>query len=323
MIVTRLLLCLAASLIAFAPAAAATQPKPLDLSVPTFDLDLTPKPTQFLERSVVRVPKRTGKYTLVRTHYDPTHQEAGVATEWRVDGAPKDLVLTVYAYPRGRGEEAELVQREIALVATAVQIGDTRGLSSDSHSGARQPFVVLRGAPTAVLEDKAPPAPFDPTPKPEIRPVPAANADWVEKLEAENWRPPNSHGIRQAFSMKLGGVPMRSLAYVFHRHLFGFKVRISVPEENMDQAAFEKAADAAARWLVPQIDVQNIGTCGKVTVYHEPPGVDFEEWARGEIARGYARVQWENCGLEENRKAGRSDFERIEIAYPPGAWGKP
>jgi hypothetical protein len=163
--------------------------------------------------------------------------------------------------------------------------------------------------------------PFDPALKPETRPDPAAETDPVAKLYAQNWHSPNSHGFRQAFSFEREGVPMRSLAYVFHRHLFGLKVRITVPAKAMDQQAFEKMADAATRWLVPQIDVQNFGTCGTVEVHHEPPGVSFEDWAKAEIIRGFTRVQWENCGTtEENKLPELKGRQKVEIVYPAGTW---
>jgi len=315
-------LTLAAVLLLGLPAANAadnaTKPA-LDLSVPddALDFELKPEARQFLDKSVVRVPKSTGKYTLLKASYDPKDPGTGVSTAWRVKGAPEGLTLTVYAYPMGRAPEADVVKNEIAKVATVIE------MTSDAQWGERVPFVVVRGEATAVRDEKIPLPAFDPTPRSETKPAHTPGDDEFEPLRAKYWKSPNDHGIRQSFSMKIEGVPARSLAYVFYSHLFAKKVRISVPETAMDQAAFEKLADEAARWLVPQIDVQNYGTCGTVTVYHEPPGVDFEEWAKESLVRAFSQIQYENCGtIEDTHRKQPNNVEKVDIAYPAHAWDK-
>jgi len=308
-----------------APAGSAPVQPSLDLSLrpDAEELDLSPKPVQFLDRSVVRVPTSIGKYTLVDTIYDPKHIDNGVSTQWRVAGAPAGLTLTVYAYPLGRAEEKDTVQREIANVATVVQIGESRGLYVDAVAGERVPFVVVRGVSMPIRKDEAAPGPFDPAPKSEARPEPDPKADPVAKLWADNWRTPNSHGVRQAFSFKRGGEPMRSLAYVFHRHLFGFKVRISVPASAMEQDAFEKLADTATRWLVPQIDVRNFGTCGNVVVSDADFGTDeslMEQRVQAALIRGFTRTAWENCAPSPTAAPEPKGVKKIEIVYPAGTW---
>jgi hypothetical protein len=312
-----------------APAASATAQPSLDLSLrpdAAEELDLSPKPVQFLDRTVVRIPTVTGKYTLLDTNYEAEHIDNGVSTQWRVAGAPAGLILSVYAYPIGRAEEKDAVQREIAKVATVVQIGVAQGLHVEAVAGERVPFVVVRGESMPVRKgDEEAHGPFDPAPKPEARPALDPKADPVAKLWAENWRTPNSHGIRQAFSLKHDGVTMRSLAYVFHRHLFGFKVRISVPASAMEQAAFEQLADAATRWLVPQVDVRNFGTCGEIIVTDADFGNDErleEQRVQAAIVRGFTRVAWENCAPTQAAAPEPKGVKKVEIVYPPGTWAK-
>jgi len=163
-----------------------------------------------------------------------------------------------------------------------------QGLYANPGVGARTPFVVVRPAEEA--KDKQPP-PFDPTPKDESS---------------------NSHGIRQSFGFEREGTKYRSLAYVFYRSLFGLKVRISVPEGEMSQADFEAEADRAARWLVPQIAVNNYGTCGQITI--NPDAKDAGEVMMQEVAR----VLWESCGSEKGPATPKG--KSVEIVYPAGTW---
>jgi len=246
------------------------------------------EPSQWLDSSVVSFPEKSDKYTLKGTLFDQQQFVYGVASNWTVEGAPKDLKLDVYVYPLGRNSEEEVVKAQIADVENGVKEAAKQGLYANPVVGARTPFVVVRPAEEA--KDKQPP-PFDPTPKDESS---------------------NSHGIRQSFGFEREGTKYRSLAYVFYRSLFGLKVRISVPEGEMSQADFEAEADRAARWLVPQIAVNNYGTCGQITI--NPDAKDAGEVMMQEVAR----VLWESCGSEKGPATPKG--KSVEIVYPAGTW---
>jgi hypothetical protein len=154
---------------------------------------------------------------------------------------------------------------------------------------------------------------------------PADESDPLAATIAAAMPSPNSHGIRQSFRFSQDDVPMRSLAYVFHRHLYGFKVRISTPADSMDDATFTALADTATRNLVPRIDVLNIGRCGEISLSEAAEDADSEA-ASQEMARqmivGLARVRAANCAADEGdsprEEAGGT--RRIELVFPPDTW---
>jgi hypothetical protein len=273
------------------------------------------EPSQWLDSSVVTFPEKVDKYTLNGTLYDPQQFVYGVASNWTVEGAPKDLKLDVYVYPLGRNDEGEVVSEQIADVENGVKEAARQGLYTNPVVGARSPFVVVRPAPEN--KDKKPP-PFDPTPQDEfeLKPTKGKDADPIVTAVADSWHSSNSHGIRQSFEFEREGAKYRSLAYVFYRSLFGFKLRISVPEDEMGQADFEAAADRAARWLVPQILVQSFGTCGSITI---PSGKGSKPEDSGAImVREISRVMWESCAAEKGKTAPKG--KSVEIVYPAGTW---
>src|SRR5204862_4423213 len=110
-----------------------------------------------------------------------------------------------------RNEEKDVVDAQIADVENAVKEATKQGLYTNPVIGARTPFVVVR--PDDDEKKRADLKNFDPTPN---------------KDESRN-----SHGIRQVFGFEREGHKMRSLGFVFYRSLFGLKVRISVPEDEM------------------------------------------------------------------------------------------
>ena len=118
---------------------------------------------------------------------------------------------------------------------------------------------------------------------------------------------------------------MRSLGYVFYRHLFAFKVRVTASADSMDDTTFEALADTATRKLVPRIQVENYGQCGSIAVTAPHPDVDEETRSRAaaeELLRGTARVLAGNCAATEGVKPAheRHGETRIAIVYPPDSW---
>lgn len=303
---------LALALLAAASAATAKEDKPK---------------SQFIDKSVIAFPRTAGDYTLADTDYDPALFQAGVTSTWTVPGAPDELRLNIFVYPLGRMQENKAVDSQIAQVEEAVREAEKQQMYSHVEIGARTPFVVVAREST-ILDDgkKKAPERFDPTPMPEpVKTEPAPDADPILAALARNQASPNSHGIRQGFRFtRKDGEVARSLGYMFYRHLFGFKVRISVPESVMEQPAFEALADAAVRNIVPRIDVQNFGSCGTIEI--PAKALDGKKDTDSSAITdamfgGFARIKAESCANAEGKNSA-APFEgsRIEIVYPEGTW---
>ena len=297
------------------------------------------KPQQaFIEKSLVQVPKKAGIYTLEKTTYEPEQFAAGVRTLYEVEGVPKEFTLSLFAYPQGRSKETETVDAQIAGVEQVIRMQPDY---SEILAGPRTSFVVDAPKVTAPPKGKddgrkqlitftgpakdATPA-TDEAPKPDAKTAaPAADDDLAEFLR-ETVAPPQTTGRRQAFDMRYKGVPTRSVGYVFYRNLFNIKLRVSVPADKMDAPAFNAAADAAAKVLVPLVDIQNFGDCGNITIsLPTDSGKSKDEDANDTaklLMRELGRVQRENCASSQGRKqqAVPEGYERTEIVYPPEIW---
>lgn len=294
-----------------------------------------PEPKQFLDRSVVSFAKSIGDYTLTETHYDPEQWAYGASSTWTFDAAPEGLRLNVYVYPLGRGKESDVLAGQVADVENGLRDAVRHGMYDDLVVGDRESFAVIAAEPSVLAETKAKgrrkraerksDQPLAIMPKPEYRIEVADDADPLAATLAASMPAANTYGMRQSFRFSHNGVPVRSQGYVFYRHLFGFKVRITAPVAAMDDAAFDALADTATRTLVPRIDVRNFGECGVLTVSGTDPDADEETnstLAAQEILLGLARIRAENCATAEGKKSAGSArrSKQIEIVYPADTW---
>ena len=118
--------------------------------------------------------------------------------------------------------------------------------------------------------------------------------------------------------------PSRSLAYVFYRNLFLFKVRATVLAAEMSEADFNAMVDLAVQTLLPAIEVDNFGTCGNITVAL-PEKTAGKQADAGDgalqIATGMGRVRRESCAASEAADPTlRANYARETIVYPAGTW---
>jgi hypothetical protein len=294
-----------------------------------------PEPKQFLDRSVVTFAKSIGDYTLTDTQYDPEQWAYGVTSLWTFDDAPEGLRLNVFVYPLGRAEESDVLAGQMADVENGLRDAVKQGFYADLVVGDRESFAVIAAESTLLDEKKGKGRrkrdqakrnePLAIMPKPEHRLEATNDADPLAAALAASMPAANSYGLRQSFSFRHDGVPVRSRGYVFYRHLFGFKVRITAPVGAMDEAAFETLADNATRTLVPRIEVKNFGQCGILTVSGTDRDADDESdsnLAAQQILLGIARIRAENCAAAEGKKsaAARHRGTQIEIVYPADTW---
>ena len=265
------------------------------------------------------LPKVAGDYSLTEVHYDPANWAAGVTSKWGAVGIPAALRLTVFVYPIGRRDEATVVADQIADVERSLHHAVGQGAYADLVLGAREPFAVVAPAPSLFADGEDAERRFDPRPQIELA-VEASGPD--AEIFTHALASPNSHGQRQSFRFAHDGVPMHSLGYVFYRHLFAIKVRVSVPVDSMDEATFTALADTATLHLVPRVDVQNFGRCGNITLSQAGEGKDASNAMARELMMSIARVRTDNCATSD-RVEPSTDSEshrRIEIVYPPGTW---
>ena len=284
-----------------------------------------PAAVQFLDKTYVEAPKTAGPFTLVGTSYEAKTFYSGVTTEWKSPQSTPSLKINVFVYPQGRADEAEAVAAAMSEVEASVAEAEKRGIYANTKLGKRAPFMVVRAESWVSDDDKKAKPAFDPTPKPETRLEASVDSkDPLAKVFAESQPSANNHGLHESITFDRDGGSWRSAAFVFYRHLFLFKVRISVPVEEMSQEAFDRLAESAAREVVPRIQVQNFGTCGNIEIATPAAGSrknKTDQDAGEELIRGIARVGYENCanspGEKDEVPAG---FERVVIEYPPNTW---
>ena len=317
------------ALLALAPPAGAKEPN---------------EPRQFLDKSIVTIPRHVGDYTLAETHYEPQAWMYGVTSKWVINAAPAALRYTLFAYPIGLTTEEQAVTQQMDEIERSLREAIKQGTYTDLGVGEREPFVVVARASSMTAKDgdrrkakdgdgePAPAEPFDPRPRPEPKIEASDDADPLAATLAASTLSPNSHGQRQSYRFTHDGVAMRSLSYVFYRHLFAFKVRVTAPLDAMDEDTFDALADTATRYLVPQVEVENYGQCGSISLPGPPPAgkgrnrkpqkdEDSARFAR-ELILGIARVKAANCATSPGDDAPKAKpaGAQIEIVYPQGIW---
>jgi len=282
----------------------------------------TGRPVQFVDKSFVSFPQAVGDYALYRVDYDPKDVPTGASAAYRLPGTP--ATISVYVYPQGAEQEADVVDAQIAGVESVIR---EEKEYTDVVAGARTNFVVDAPKPMLVEERKAQmivSAPEKITPEQARQRLEGAPsvAEGLKKSHA----PTQSNGRRQRYELAIAGVPAHSAAFVFYRHLFNIKLRISAPAAGMQQADFDTFVDATARALVPKVDIRNFGQCGEPHMPLVQSGDDESDGHLGALAwaDAMAKLNYYNCSPSEGDRPEPQlkGYERVEIVYPAGIWGK-
>lgn len=280
---------------------------------------------QFIDRTYISLPESVGDYSLARVGYDPAQFAAGVSGAYELKGAPEPFTITLFVYPQGRSAEKAAVESQMAEVEDAIRQRDDY---SKIVAGPRAPFVVEAPKPSALPNEKNGRKQRILTMQPVKVAAETATDDENEpslvELLKEASPPPQSTGLRQGFSFDHKGEGVRSAGFVFYRHLYNIKLRISAPSAAMDQATFDKLVDATARALVPKVDIRNFGQCGQMLVGTQDSGDkarDARVFARN-MLREQGRVARENCADSEGPTPDPVDagYDRREIVFPDGTW---
>jgi hypothetical protein len=191
-----------------------------------------PPERPLLDKSIVAVPTRAGRFTIGRSSTDRHDALAGVRANYHVAGAVRGPTIIVRAIPRGR------VAAGAAVSALATRF--ERGLRGTP--GIRD----LVALPRTRIDVELPGASL---------------YHHTNGYHTRGFKLPEG-GLRQSFTyMDTDGVAVRTAMLVFHRRLFDIQVRVGAAASAMSQAEFDALADEAARTLVPALDIRNFGRC--------------------------------------------------------------
>ena len=280
---------------------------------------------QFIDKSVIYYPQTLGDHSLIEPRYDPAKWAEGLSLNYRISGAAPGLVFSLYVYPLGRSDEAKAVLDAMADVEAGIRYYEQQQTYAAVKFGSsvdfpvRAPrFTVVDGRnPVSISLDST--APVD---------VPASDAqtdgDELPEVVRALMPPTITTGRRLAISFVSHDKARRSLAYVFYRNLFLFKVRATVPADEMGEDVFNAAIDRAVQALVPAIEVHNFGTCGTIHVSVDKDTGNKEQDAENgalELAAGMGRIQRESCASSDapDSKAGANTGQET-IVFPPDTW---
>ncbi|MCW5581832.1 MAG: hypothetical protein KIS72_10885 [Luteimonas sp.] len=286
----------------------------------------------FIVRTHVVAPHKVGDFVLEGARYDSANKLAGVGVRYFLPGH-EEARIDLFVYPHGQADtEAALDQgmRDFrATLEAAAKAGYYRDLAvadAVEFDVPLPPSVPVPGiAESPAPADDAAAAPAEDAADPEeagriamLAGLLGANRRVDGRLIALHYESP---GLAEGEWLL-----MRSRGYLFYRHLYFFKGRISAAESRIDPAAFEALADRAMRELVPAVQAYNIGSCGDVTLYVDPdlPEREAVDALMRELVAAQTRSEASNCHAksEESEVAALAeDADVVTIEYAPEDWG--
>lgn len=245
-------------------------------------------------QSLIAAPRTIGAFRLKETTYRPEQKAAGAMFRYAAVPEP-DLTVDVFVYPAGREQQAEAIKRGMVDFHDSLQAAQQAGYFRNLE----------------ILDEAAFPLSTS---------TPGPPKDRLAALITAS----EPIGRRIDMTMEAGesNAPLRSRGYLFYKHLYFYKVRVSVPAAAMAVEEFGEFTDHAARILVGNIDTLNIGGCADDPVYvDEKADADIAVQA---LITQVAQRNQENClsSIDEARLAKHSKgAETVTIDYAPGDWG--
>lgn len=241
-----------------------------------------PPAPAFIARTHVIAPRQVGEFVLEATRYDAGNRLAGVMLRYLLPGHDETR-FDLFVYPHGQSGIEEALDLGMAAfrdnLAAAARAGHYRALkitqavefdiaqavesvpafASDQDHDQRQ---------ADRLSPSSPDEPFETLLASLLAPAPAQIDGRVIEL-----------GFEVRGAAEDDWFDMRSRGYLFYRHLYFFKGRISAAAYRIGQDEFASLADRAMRELVPAVQAYNIGGCSGTTIQIDP---DLEERALAE-----------------------------------------
>lgn len=294
---------------------------PAAIAAKASDAKAAEKP--FIERTFVAIPRRVGDFTAETVKFDPRDRFSGVSIRYSHPAHPQTRI-DLFVYPIGKGDVEKILDGGmkgfVASMKPAVDAGyyrnfaeiDTVEFDIEVPASADESTSTPSGEKDASAD-----------PAREARYV-AWHADMLTSSRRVDGR---RMRLRYDFKGDLPDewFPMRSRTYLFHRHLYYFKGRISAAESQIDEAAFGDFADRAYRELVPAVKAYNIGSCGNTEIVLDPKKA--KEDAADELFKGllgsHLHVLTSNCHATPDKKiptASNAEFEVVTIEYEPDDW---
>lgn len=259
-----------------------------------------------IEHSLVLAPEQADDLALTGSAYDPANRIYGASFQYSASDLP-DAWISLFIYPLGRVPHAQALERGMeqhrAEMRQVVEAGRYRDLAFVEEA----PFALSVDEP-AKAKDSAPGGADDE----DILQVVAQSA----QVDGAGRR------LRMRFFHDPSGRPMRSVTYLFYRHLYYTKLRISAPEPAMEERAFLEFTDGIARRLLPATQVVNIGGCSEGGEINVSSGATSGEVTRALLSHVAARAG-ENC-RDSLTDAERAELSRgmraVSIEYDPDDW---
>ena len=311
----RLMMLLAVAGMALTPPAA--------IAAKAGDADAAKQP--FIERTFVAVPRRVGDFTLEGVKFDQRDRFSGVSIRYSHPAHPQTR-LDLFVYPIGKGNVEKILdagmQGFVASMKPAIDAGYYRNFTEMDTVD----FDIELPAPA---DDAQQAKSGDAGDGKSDNPAREARfAAWDAEMRKASRRV-DGRRMRLRYDYK-GDLPdewfpMRSRTYLFHRHLYYFKGRISAAESQIDETAFGDFADKGFREIVPAVMAYNIGSCGNNTIVLDPD--DKTQEAGDQLFKGLLGAelhsQRSNCHPSPDKTvptASNAELEVVAIEYEPDDW---
>lgn len=234
-----------------------------------------PEPQRpFIEASYLVAPERVGDFVLEDASYDAANKYLGAAFRYALEGH-QETRFDIFVYPAGRMAQSQAIDREARNLKGSLEFGEKSGYYRDVEIVSEMPF------------------PLDADDASRAKRHQAGNdvdGQLIAALEAARTM---GTRLQMQYTQLPGEFPMWSNGYLFHRHLYFYKARISAARERIADADFQALADRGARALVSAIETINLGGCANATIEVDP-NAGPEAFAEI-LVRRTAEIQGENC----------------------------
>lgn len=247
-------------------------------------------------QSHVAAPRSVGAFRLKETTYRPEQKAAGAMFRYAAVPEP-ELSADVFVYPAGRQPPKSAIKRGMADFRDSLKAAQDADFFRDLRISNEDEFSLTSSADAP--KDKR------------------GNDPMASILEAD----PAGRRIDISMVMSKSNLPLRSRGYLFYKHLYYYKVRVSAPAAAMDADAFNAYADHAARTLVKDIETHNIGGCADTPIYVDKKAKTNA--AMVALVTQIAARKQENCrnniSTEDLAKLSQGS-EIVTIDYAPDEW---
>ena len=269
--------------------------------------------TPFVVRTHVIAPHRVGDFVLDGMSYDPKNRFGGVGIRYVLADHPETR-FDLFVYPAGRMPAAQALEKGMLAFRGSFDFGVQNGYYTDLRILEDVPFVVA-SEPAADGSDAIAAPTADPR-----DPLPEALQMLLKDTRIHGQR------MKLAYVHLPSKLPMRSRGYLFYRHMYFFKGRVSAAESRIDEDAFSELTDRAMRELVPAVAALNVGSCANITVVvpEDGSGEEPSDASIHSLVTGLADVRNGNCSNEPADEAlaqASKDADVVTIEFQPADWG--